>query len=221
MPEPTYLNLHAEDGRPLRHKYLRQEGMPKGLLVVLPGDHYGVDGPLLYYASKSLQNLGWDTAAITYGYQSAGVAFSVSAIAEMLAECQRAIERLLLERGYERLVLMGKSLGAALITLLQQQMALPTWTRAVYLTPPLGSMFNPTFLQAETPALVALGTADRYFDADKLAELGRSRPFTLLQVEKADHSMNVEGDLAASLQAVHQVVDAVVDFVGAGEDSLP
>lgn len=213
MSEPTYLELLAEDGRPLRHKYFQQEGEAEGLVVLLPGDNYGVDGPLLYYPSEQLRNLGWDTAAITYGYQSAGKPFSPLAISEVLAECQRAIQSLLTEREYSRLVLIGKSLGAALVGLLCLQMPLPTWTRAVYLTPPLGSMFNPTFLDTEQPAYVALGTGDRYFDAEALRALEGVKEFKLIQVKDGDHSMNVGADLKASLHAVHVVVEGVVAFV--------
>ena len=148
MTDPTYLDLLAEDGRPLRHKYLQQPDAPEGLVVLLPGDNYGVEGPLLYYTGQELWELGWDTLAITYGYQSAGLPFNPLMIADVLGETLRAIKRALAERGYTRLVLVGKSLGAALAALLCQQLYSPAWTVVVYLTPPIGPIFNPVFLEA-------------------------------------------------------------------------
>jgi len=217
MPEPTYLDLVAEDGHPLRHKYLQQEGQPNGLVVSLPGDNYGVDGPLLYYPNQLLWREGWDTVVITYGYQSAGKRFEPLAIAGVLDECQRAIEVLLRQRDYQQLVLMGKSLGAFLVALLCQQLALPAWTRAVYLTPPLGAMFNPIFLETAQPACLALGTVDRFYDPKALRALQQARTFHLIQIEGADHSLNIEGDLQASLDGVKQVTEGVIAFICAGE----
>jgi hypothetical protein len=182
----------------------------------LPGDNYGVDGPLLYYPGLWLWSLGWDTAAITYGYQSTGKAFSPLEIADVLAESQRAIERLLAEREYTRLVLIGKSLGAALVGLLCQEMELPSGTRTVYLTPPLGPMFNPIFLGTTQSACIALGTGDRFFDAKVLSELKGTKSFDLIKVENADHSMNISDDLEASLHALREVTEGIVDFVISG-----
>jgi predicted alpha/beta-hydrolase family hydrolase len=213
MPEPTYLDLSAEDGRPLRHKYMQHQPQASGLLVILPGDNYGVDGPLLYYPGQLLWNLGWDSAALTYGYQSAGRPFSPLAIADVLAECQNAVRTLLAEREYTHLVLMGKSLGAALVGLLCQQMALPSSTRAVYLTPPLGPLFNPIFLETTQPACIALGTADRYYDEKSLSALKKARGFQLIKIEGADHSMNIPGDLGASLRALQVAVERVMGFI--------
>jgi predicted alpha/beta-hydrolase family hydrolase len=217
MPEPTYLDLVAEDGHPLRHKYFQQGGQPKGLVVSLPGDNYGVDGPLLYYPNQRLWRGGWDTAGITYGYQSAGKRFAPLAIAGVLDECQRAIEVLLHQRDYQQLVLMGKSLGASLVALLCQQLVLPAWTRAVYLTPPLGAMFNPIFLETAQPACLALGTVDRFYDPEALRALRQARTFHLIQIEGADHSLNIEGDLQASLDGVKRVTEEVIAFICAGE----
>lgn len=213
MPEPTYLDLVAEDGNPLRHKYFQHEDIPVGLVITFPGDNYGVDGPLLYYPSQLLWAQGWDTATITYGYQSAGKPFAPLAIADVLCECQRAICTLLAERPYSRLVLMGKSMGASLVALLCQEMTLPHTTRSIYLTPALGPMFNPGFLETTQPALLAMGTEDRFFDEAVLAELMGKKEFHLVKVEGADHSMNIPGDLAASLEAIQRVTEAVSEFV--------
>ena len=71
---------------------IRQEDEPSGLLVTLPGNHYGVDGPMLYYPSELLRNAGWDTLALTYGFQTAGIEFSHEAAPGVLQECQAALQ---------------------------------------------------------------------------------------------------------------------------------
>jgi acetyl esterase/lipase len=213
MPEPTHLDLIATDGSPLRHKYFQQKQDPLGLVIGFPGDNYGVDGPLLYYPGQLLWESGWDTAWITYGYQSSGQAFNPLMIAGIMEECTRAVESLLAQRGYQRLVLLGKSLGAALVALLCQQLGLPAWTRAIYLTPPLGPMFNPVFLETSPKACIVLGTGDRFFKEDLLLELSTRKEDRVIRVEGADHSMNLPGALGKSLEIMEQVSTEIVDFV--------
>jgi predicted alpha/beta-hydrolase family hydrolase len=215
MPEPIHLDLMASDGKPLRHKYFQQQGDPQGLVIGFPGDNYGVDGPLLYYPGQLLWESGWDTAWITYGYQSAAEPFNPLMIAGIMEECTRAVEILFLEREYQRLVLMGKSLGAVLVALLCQQMALPECTRAVYLTPPLGPMFNPVLLETSQKACLVLGTGDRFFDMDLLREVTERKDLRLVRVEDADHSMNVPGALGKSLEIMGQVTEEIIDFIQA------
>jgi hypothetical protein len=72
VAELVSLGLQASDGRPLMHKFYRQAGDPAGLLIAFPGNHYGMDGPLLYYPCELLQAAGWDTLALSCRFQTAG-----------------------------------------------------------------------------------------------------------------------------------------------------
>jgi hypothetical protein len=134
-------------------------------------------------------------------------------IAGIMEECTQAVETLLAEREYQRLVLLGKSLGAALVALLCQQLSLPEWTRSIYLTPPLGPMFNPVFLETSQEACIVLGTGDRFFEQDLLLELTSRKGVRVLRIEGADHSMNMPGALGKSLEIIEQVSSGIVDFV--------
>ncbi len=213
----TTLPLKTADGRPLMHKFYRQEGEPAGLLVTFPGAHYLIDAPLLYYPAELLGAAGWDTLALCYGFQTAMTPFGPEALPDLLQECQQALRGALAARRYPRIGLVGKSLGAGLVAYLCRQESALAEARAAFLTPPLGSpMFDPLFQELPGPALVAIGTADRFYDAAALQALQAARPFELLVVPGADHSMDVEGDLGASLEAVRRVVEGVVGFMEAG-----
>jgi dienelactone hydrolase len=208
------LSLKTDDGRPLMHKYYRQREQPQGLLIGLPGGHYGVDGPLLYYPSELLREEGWDSLVLTYGYVTAGQELSLETAPALLSECQAALTRVLSERAYPRLGLVGKSLGAGVVAYLCRQMAELAEARAAYLTPVLGSaFFDDVFAETRQPAYVAVGTKDRYYDHQALEDLQTSRSFALTRVEGADHSMDVRGDLRASLAAVERVVSETLAFL--------
>ena len=214
MGELVKLNLHNLDGNPLVHKYYRQTNATKGLLVTLPGNHYGIDGPLLYYPSEFLGTRGWDTLAITYGFQSKGEEFSPGILADALLECENAIKVCLNEREYERLALLGKSLGALIIAQLCSSMSETGSAKAVYLTPPVNSpFFGQLFLQTKQEAHMALGTGDRFYSEEAMEELRSEREFSLTLIEHADHSMDIAGDIDATMEGMKRVVREVVGFI--------
>ncbi len=214
MADLVRLPLLASDGNPLVHKFYRQEEKPSGLLVTLPGNHYGVDGPLLYYPSELLCEAGWDTLALTYGYQSAGMEFHHEAVPDITLECQTAIQLVLSERDYPRFGLVGKSLGAFIIAQLCGMGGSYKNARCVYLTPPIGTpFFDQIFLQIVQPSHIAVGTKDRFYNPQVLEDLQGARAFGLTLIEGADHSMDVAGDLVASIEAVRRVTQEGIDFI--------
>ncbi len=214
MAELIRLPLQAADGRPLLHKFYRQDTDPAGLLIAFPGNHYGLDGPLLYYPCVSMQHSGWDTLALSYGFQAAMQEPTEQVLPGLIAECTAAVQAALAVRPYPRLALLGKSMGAGLLAYLCGAVADLAGARVACLTPALGSpFFDPLLERVAQPLLLAIGTADRFYDAQALDQLRGMHPFELLLVQGADHSMNVPGDLAASLQAMQQVVEATVGFL--------
>ncbi|OGO17876.1 MAG: hypothetical protein A2Z14_14060 [Chloroflexi bacterium RBG_16_48_8] len=220
MASPFMLPLEASDGNPLVHKFHRQDEDPSGLLITLPGNHYGVDGQLLYYPSELLLEAGWDTLALTYGFQSAAIEFSHEAMPGILQECQGAMQLVLSERDYPSIGLVGKSLGSFVIAQLCSCEEGLENARCVYLTPPIGtSFFDMFFLQTTQPAHLAIGTKDRFYNSQALAELQAKRAFCLTLIQGADHSMNVAGDLAASIDAVRTVAQNAVDFLLMNQES--
>lgn len=214
MADLKRLDLKSSDGRPLVHKYYQHLEPAKGLLVMLPGNHYGVDGPLLYYPSDLLCNRGWDTLAITYGFQSRGEDFSAGIIAEILLECETALCTCLKEKEYGLIGLIGKSLGALIIAQLCNSVDELASAKAVYLTPPINTpFFGQLFLQTSQPAHIGIGTGDRFFTKEVLEKLQSEREFGLTLIENADHSMNIDGDIEATFGGMKRLVREVVEFL--------
>jgi acetyl esterase/lipase len=213
MPEPMILDLKDSEGRRLRHKYLRQEGEARGLFFQLPGDNYGADGPLLYLPSRMLFSNGWDTFSMSYGYQSAGGPFSSAYIPAIVEECAAALEIVLAQYSYDKITMAGKSLGAAIIAVLLTMDQGLDRVRAVYLTPPLGTpVFDPVFIETQNASFLALGTADRFYDQKAFSELSQKKGFEYTLIPGADHSLYIEGDLRATLDAHARVTEAVIEF---------
>ncbi len=218
MHELVNLDLQTADGQQLIHKFYRQSEAAAGLLVVFPGNHYGVDGPLLYYPCEMLRDQGWDTLAVSYGFQTAGKGPFEEGLDVLLAECKSATQAALNVYRYPRLGLVGKSLGAAVVAYLCANEPGFSAARAGYLTPALGTpFFDPLFLDTRQSAYVAVGTADRFYSSEALEKLQRKKRFELTLIDGADHSMNVPGDLAASTESVRKVVEGLLTFVQDGK----
>jgi dienelactone hydrolase len=214
MPDLVRLPLRTSDGRPLPHKFLRHEDGAQGLLVTFPGNLYGPDGALLFYPSVLLAHDGWDTLALTYGFQSTMAGAGPEAVGAAMEESASAVRAVLEKRTYPQIGLIGKSLGCGIAAQMCASEPGLASARAAYLTPMLGtSLFDPLFARTTQPAYVAQGTADSFYDAASWESLRRTRSFTLTLVEGADHSLVVPGDLAASLAALEKVTGEVIAFL--------
>jgi acetyl esterase/lipase len=182
-------------------------------MTTFPGAHYGVDGPVLYYSSELFGAAGWDTLAVTYDFQSAGVDFSPGMFPDLLEECQAVLQAARDERSYPQLVLVGKSLGAMVVA----HMCAQSWAqhaRVGYLAPPLSNaFFAQSFRETSQASYLAIGTKDRFYDSDALRALRESKIFQLTLVEGADHSFDVAGDLDQSLAGIRRVVGDLVNFL--------
>ncbi len=211
---PLPLKMH--DGRPLPHTFFEGDGA--GLLIILPGLHYGPDGPLLYLLSKQLQGSGWDTLGLTYGFQATMAFPWTDHVEEILEECKAAAGEAMRRRAYPRLAFVGKSLGAIVLAYLCTSGVVPEDALVAHLTPPLGSpQFDGAFAAARQPTYIAIGKADSFYSEPALADLQAHRPALVRVVKDADHGMDVPGDLAASLRAVGQVVEDMTAFFLTGK----
>lgn len=217
MTDPVRLPLNTSDGRPLMHKYYPQEDEPAGLLVIFPGAHYGPDGPLLYYPRELLRHAGWDTLDICYGFQTRMTEVSEETLKGVLAESSEAINIAMAQRGYERVGLLGKSLGAGVIAHLCGRVPHLASARAAYLTPPLGSpFFDPIVSEIQQPSFLAIGTADRFYKEESLEALRSTKSIQIMIVDGVDHHMRFPGDLESSLRVLQEVVQGVAGFLQEG-----
>jgi predicted alpha/beta-hydrolase family hydrolase len=211
--EVARLQLATEDGESVAYRHYRVAQDPAGLVVLLPGVHYGVDGPLLFYPALALREAGWDTLQLTYRFQREILDFDPSTLSVVTDDCRAAISAAVDQRSYPKLLFIGKSLGAALEALLCAQSHTGLPTRAVYFTPPIGTpVFDPFFARTSQPAHIILGTQDRFYDEDRLGRLRESRSFGLTLIEGADHAMVIPGDLDGSIRVLRRTTQEAVDF---------
>ena len=216
-----HLSIEGDEGHPVVNVYHRQDGAARGLLVCLPGQSYGVDGPLLYYTKRVLLARGWDTLGLTYGFQSTMSELSAEVLAACLVEAKALVRAGRAERPYPRVGLLGKSLGSSILAWLCRDQEDLASSPAAFLTPLLGTpMFDASFAAGSGPAYLGIGTLDRFYDPAALERLQAQRAFQLRVVVGQDHGFDFNGHLETSLRDLRTVIDDLVGFFDPGEATV-
>ena len=211
------LEITGYRDEPVPHTFLRQPGDADHVGILLPGMRYTCDMPLLYYPARVLLNLGADVLRVEYAYDQRADYQAVSDAEQnrwFVADVGAACHAVLAQRAYRRITLIGKSIGTrAMGYLLTTDPALAQ-ADAIWLTPLLThDELRRQIRQCRGRSLFVIGTADRFYDANYLAELQAATGGDAVVIDGADHSLLVEGDVPQSVQAMERVVKAMQSFL--------
>ena len=218
MTERVDLELKYADGSPFIHKYYRQPDSAVGLIVTFPGAHYGMDGPLLFYPALWMRQQGWDSLSLAYSFQEVMSEPDLQNIPTVIGECSDLLKAAFESRSYGHITIVGKSLGCGIASYLCSGLDELQDSRLVCLTPPLDTpYFDPVFAETTQAAILAIGTADRFYDEEVLANLKTKRDFALSTFEGCDHSLVLEGDVEGTMRVLAELIQMVSDFAQNGE----
>ncbi|MCD6033441.1 MAG: hypothetical protein K0S78_5627 [Thermomicrobiales bacterium] len=217
MATSTTLTIQGYRDEAVPNRFLRPEGAVDQLAVLLPGFGYTLDMPLFYYAGHLLLERGWNVLRVEYAYNTRPE-FQTLPEAErhewLLADTTAAWRAGLDQRAYERVVLIGKSLGTLSMGHLLTMADPPRNVAAVWLTPLLGEeRLRQQIVQYGGPSLFVIGTADPHFDPVVLEQMQVATIGEAVVVRNADHGMDIPGDSIASVRAVERVVEALSRFL--------
>jgi hypothetical protein len=161
------------------------EGGPR-TAVFVPGRLGGSFQPAFAYLRELLGGVGWSVLAVNGDYETGDP-----------VEWVRARTRAALAYR-EPTLFVGKSLASFAADLVH--------VPAVWLTPLVGEAAVRDGIAP--PALLVGGTADPSWDAGFARSLG----VQVVELERVDHGLVVEGDVEASLDAMRRLVQAVAAF---------
>lgn len=209
------LDVRGYRGDSLAHRFLRQEGEPRGLGLLLPGMGYGLAHAGLRYPEMLLAQLGFDTLGLEtrYGTPDFQSLSEEQALEWLKADALGAFDAATATRAYAEICVVGKSLGTLGLLLLLAEGALPPASRLIWLTPLLKrSEVRENIMQYAEQSLVVIGTRDPHYRLEWLDELAAAGVKTLA-LAGADHSFNVDGDVFASLSHLTTIVGRIRSFL--------
>ena len=213
------LQIAGYRDRPVPNTFLRQDTETRHLGIILPGLRYRSNMPALYYPALHLKALGADVLTVDYRYDERPGLETMSdseRASWWTADAAAAIDAGLAERRYERVTIIGKSLGTGTMApLLTADERLKT-AEAIWLTPVLK---KPGFLEqikrCRQRGLIVIGTADWYYDADTLADL-EGHGLQVLLVPEVNHGLECPGNAVRSAEAMVEITRGIEKFMADG-----
>ncbi len=176
MIKITDLAITGYGGQPVPNVFFKQEERGKTLAVLLPGLNYTCDMPLLYYSTRLLEQRRADVLQLHANYTSTDfqMASPLEQIQRLSGDALAAVEIGLARLSYNRLVLVGKSIGTlAMAHLVDTPHAAEAVT--IWLTPLLGQPWLvEAAMKCREPSLFVAGMADPAFDAAALERIKES-----------------------------------------------
>lgn len=213
------LNILGAQGRSVPNVFWRQKTESDRLAIIWPGYGYGVDMPVLYYATRITWLYGYDTLCVDANYSEDPLYLAMSdkersdlANAEAEAACAAATKA----HSHKQLLLIGKSLGTFTMLHVLESQSQAAEAKCVWLTPLLtNDYFCDHVLRLSPSSLFIIGDKDPYFSGERLDQLARSTRGQALVVPGATHDLEVDGDIFASIEGLSRMMQALSSFLGA------
>jgi len=216
MVEFTTLSISGYGNKAVPNTFVRQSGETKWLAVIYPGLSYNVSMPVLYYSGRVLATLGADVLLVdtTYDRKAEYAAMSEAGREEWLkADALAAFEAAYGQRSYERVSLVGKSIGTLAMGHVIEGHRELTNLECAWLTPLLNNgRLREQMGMAQHRALFVIGTADPYFNEQRLHEAQRTTSGEAMVIEGANHSLEAAGEVGKSVEVMKEVVEKLEKF---------
>lgn len=213
----TSLSISDFKGQALPNTLLKQKGTTDHLALLFPGLNYSAAMPVLYYPGRILLERGADLLQVEYTYNRQP-GFSALSDADQAAwqraDAAAALEAALAQRAYQHITLVGKSIGTLAMGELVDSDPRLSKARCIWLTPLLTQ--DRLYEQIERGGqcgLFVTGTADAYYRPERLNHLVEITCSSSLVIAGADHSLEIPGNIWASLTALNELLRSVDDFM--------
>jgi hypothetical protein len=209
------LNVVGYHNQPVPNTFITRSTLANHLGIILPGYRYPAEMPPLHYADQILLEQGADSLHLDYTYfrtnfhkhpQSEQDQWISS---DVFAACNAVLS----QHSYEKITLVGKSLGTIamghLLSDIRFQKATCIWITPILTVDWLCSRIE----QVHPRSLFIIGTADQFYQPDILKHLEHVTSGQSVVIEGAMHSLEIPGDIPKSLMVLDQIVQACQKFL--------
>lgn len=189
--------------------------MAESLIVVLPGGGYGPLGPALRFPILACRQIS-DGPTIEVTYPQTPEDDPTATRIEMVnTAVSQQVHAAMQDSPAANVVIVAKSLGTRALAATAPTLPRDRQIVAVWLTPLFGvDDVRTAAMRAGLHSLVVAGTADPYHDQAGFDAVSTALDADTLLIPGADHSLEVPGDIFATLEAMRSLSSAVLDFAG-------
>lgn len=179
------------------------------LAFLLPGRNYPAVGAALHVPRLTLDQLGATTVVADYGGRTGS---SKQDDTHRMEAVQSQLAAALAEHDPERVTFVAKSLGAGILAALTLPLG-PRRVDAIWVTPALGDQTVESGVIAKAwRSLLVEGSADPWFDAAAHERVRQAIGAKSLIIDRADHGLDIDLDIRATLAGWNDLANAVVAF---------
>ncbi len=189
----------------------------KYLGVVFSGLGYTYSKPLLYYSRNILLENGIDYVGIDYRYYEDDRFRQLNDAEKneyFEADTRIVVKRLKeLASHYEKLVLIGKSMGTSIIRRCIREKEIKDKACLVLMTPGAEwSDFIPELCALDNPTLVIASLEDTYYNVQNLKEIYEKKNVTVCEMKRGNHSLEVH-DIEEDIERLKDILVKERDFI--------
>ena len=178
------------------------------LAVILPGIGYTLDRVTLEYSSNLALQLGFDVLKIEYGFQVGRGEFHPDVEFNIIAEESFKLSKSTLRNKYRNIVFIGKSIGTCVQNVLNKNVKGYNITN-IYISP-----INKTVqMGIEKNSLVFTGSSDPLLSKENLEKIEEVSGTRLINIDNANHALNVEGDVIKSLEIQLSIIEFMKEYL--------
>jgi hypothetical protein len=209
------LDVVGYQNQEVPNTFIVQRNPAQHLGIILPGYRYSPEMAPLYYAARILLEQGADVLRIEYAYYRTDFMKQPESEQDkwISSDVFAACNRVLSDRSYEKITLIGKSLGTVAMCHLLADHRFHAAT-CVWETPLLTVEWLRSRIEETRPySLFVIGTADKFYKPDVLKHLEHVTNGRSVVIEGANHALEIPGDISKSLLALRQMVQALQEFL--------
>lgn len=190
-----------------------QSGSDK-MCFMFSGTGYTYDSPALYYATLLLLEKKYDIIQIHYSSIDDLLRLPLEEIPELIFQMvNTVIEEVTSNHQYSEYVFIGKSIGTMPIVLEYMNQERFNDSKWIILTPSLKiDRMAYSLLNSKQIAYIAIGDADPHFNFAAIEKL-KQKQFQLDIFPKANHSLNIDGNVSASIKVIERILNKIDELL--------
>lgn len=184
------------------------------LAVVLPGGGYTDLGPAIRLPVLAAQDHGYRPVSVTYPAEALRSRDMAALVTAARTQVEAALADAVGDGGVGRVVIVAKSLGTRVVGGLVDSLSAIDAVAAVWLTPLFGDPdVRRVAIDAGWRSLIAYGDQDPFHDEAGVAEVAGALSATVVQLNEADHALEVPGNVVATADGLRELAVAARDFL--------
>jgi hypothetical protein len=173
--------------------------------------------PLFHYATGICLNENVDVLHINYNFTKNDYFEKLTKPEQewwMYDDVKAVVDVVLKNTVYKQCFYLSKSIGTIPMAMEWTQKNLVHNAFGIWLTPLLNEdKVYSALLNTELPSLCVIGNQDHHFNGERLSSLKNNHLVSTVVIPKADHSLEIKGDILATIEAVKEVIFGMQEFI--------